>query len=245
MAVGKFWCRSVIDKTKFACRFLAFILLAVTGSASRAETAPALPQGVPYGVSDLANRKNDRDHLQARLSGLTVYAADFVQQVYGARGELLEASTGRVLLQRPSFKWVVNDPYPQIIVTRGDRLELYDPDLEQVTIRSLDDALRDTPVSLLTRDDVALDGDFQIVRIADEQGESYLIDPRATDSLYRQIQLHFAPMGSALLTLSGLDILDQLGQRTEIRFEPDVNARAVADSEFLLELPPGTDVIGD
>lgn len=225
------------------------MLVAVTGAHAGpdafAATAPALPQGVPYGASDPDDRDDDRNHLHDRLSGLAVYAADFVQQVYGARGELLEASTGRVLLQRPAFKWVVNEPYPQIIVTRGDRLELYDPDLEQVTIRSLDDALRDTPVSLLTRDDVALDGDFQILRIADEHGESYLIDPLANDSLYRQIQLHFAPMGSTALTLSGLDILDQLGQRTEIRFEPDDGVPALPESEFQLDLPPGTDVIGD
>jgi len=245
MAVGKFWCQNVTNPASGIWRNLAILVLLTMNLGARAETATTLPQGTPYSSADQNARADDRAQLRARLSGLAVYTADFVQQVYGARGELLEASTGRVLLQRPAFKWVVNDPYPQVIVTQDERLLLYDPDLEQVTIRPLNEALHDTPVSLLTRDDVALDDDFQIVRIADPQGESYLIDPRATDSLYRQIQLHFAPMGSSALTLSGLDILDQLGQRTEIRFEPDSDVTAIDASEFQLELPPGTDVIGD
>jgi outer membrane lipoprotein carrier protein len=140
------------------------------------------------------------------------------------------------------FKWVVEDPYPQTIVTEGDRLKLYDPDLAQVTIRPLDEALQDTPVSLLTRDDVIIGEEFEIVRIAGADGESYLIDPRSPDTLYRQIQLHFGPTGTG--TLTGLDILDHLGQRTEIRFRPDAGVTSIPAGEFVLEVPPDTDVIG-
>jgi outer membrane lipoprotein carrier protein len=139
---------------------------------------------------------------------------------------------------------VVQDPYPQTIVTEGDRLKLYDPDLEQLTIRPLDDALQDTPVSLLTRDDVIIGEQFAIVRIADAQGESYLIDPRSADTLYRQIQLHFEPVQGAW-TLVGLDILDHLGQRTEIRFQPESGVRSIPAGEFALVVPPDTDVIGE
>jgi len=210
-------------------------------SAPDEASGPGIERGVPYG-SDA-----DRTALAGRLSALAVYSAEFTQSVYGARGELLEASEGYVRLQRPSFKWVVQDPYPQTIVTEGDRLKLYDPDLEQLTIRPLDDALQDTPVSLLTRDDVIIGEQFAIVRIADAEGESYLIDPRSPDTLYRQIQLHFNPVGPAGATgwaLIGLDILDHLGQRTEIRFTPDPGVTAIAAGEFVLEVPPDTDVIG-
>ena len=92
-------------------------------------------------------------------------------------GELLEESKGYVRLQRPDFKWVVASPYPQTIVTAGDRIQIYDPDLEQVTIRPLDDALGDTPVALLTRDDVVLGEDFAVARITEDDGERYLVGP--------------------------------------------------------------------
>ncbi|MEQ8860148.1 MAG: outer membrane lipoprotein chaperone LolA [Pseudomonadales bacterium] len=181
----------------------------------------------------------DRDALAERLQGVRQYAADFTQTVFGLRGEILEQSEGYVRLDRPRFKWVVDDPYPQVLVTEGDQLKLYDPDLEQLTVRPLEEALEDTPVSLLTRDAVELTDSFDVMRIADESGDSFVIEPTADDTLYREIVLHFDATG-----LSGLDILDHLGQRTEIRFQPDAGAAPVDDATFTLEVPPGTDVIG-
>lgn len=186
----------------------------------------------------------DRQALEERLQGLERYAADFTQTVYGVRGEVLEQSTGRVRLLRPNFRWEVDDPYPQVLLTTGDKLQLYDPDLEQLTVRPLDEALADTPVALLTRDAVALTDDFQVMRLADADGEAFVIEPSADDTLYREIVLHFqAPGQTPEHGLTGLDILDHLGQRTEIRFRPDPDADLDA-ATFALEIPPGTDVVG-
>jgi outer membrane lipoprotein carrier protein len=182
---------------------------------------------------------SDREALAERLQTADVYAADFTQSVFGMRGEVLERSEGYVRLQRPQFKWVVNEPYPQILVTEGDQLKLYDPDLEQLTIRPLEEALRDTPVSLLTQEAVALGDDFNVMKIADGETVSFVIEPTAADTLYREILLHFDRAA-----LTGLDILDHLGQRTEIRFDPTPGVGAIDPAEFTLTVPPGTDVIG-
>jgi len=179
----------------------------------------------------------DRQALAERLQEVRSYAATFTQTVFGVRGEILEESEGYVRLDRPRFKWVVNEPYPQVLVTEGDQLKLYDPDLEQLTVRPLEEALEDTPVSLLTRDAVALTESVRIMQIGDAEGASFVIEPTAEDTLYREIVLHFGES-----TLSGLDILDHLGQRTEIRFEPEPGV-TMDDATFTLEVPPGTDVI--
>ena len=196
-----------------------------------------------YGVLAQGNASDpwadDRAALVERLQGVSVYAADFTQSVYGMRGELLEQSEGYVRLQRPQFKWVVNEPYPQVLVTEGEQLKLYDPDLEQLTIRPLEEALKDTPVSLLTQEAVILGENFNVMKIADGDGQSFVIEPTAADTLYREILLHFDAAG-----LTGLDILDHLGQRTEIRFSPVPATEAIGADEFTLEVPPGTDVIG-
>lgn len=181
---------------------------------------------------------SDRQALSQRLQDTAEFTATFSQTVFGLRGEILERSEGYVRLQRPHFKWVVNDPYPQILVTEGEQLKMYDPDLEQLTVRPLKEALEDTPVSLLTRDGVELTDEFHVMRIADSAGDSFVIEPTADDTLYREILLHFGADG-----LTGLDILDHLGQRTEIRFEPDPDA-TMDEATFTLEVPPGTDVIG-
>jgi outer membrane lipoprotein carrier protein len=203
--------------------------------------AAQLGTAAPAAASDLHEEDPfapDRQALSQRLQEVAEFTATFTQSVFGVRGEVLERSEGYVRLQRPRFKWVVNEPYPQILVTEGEQLKMYDPDLEQLTVRPLEEALEDTPVSLLTRDGVELTDDFHVMRIGDSEGDSFVIEPTADDTLYREILLHFGAEG-----LTGLDILDHLGQRTEIRFEADPDA-IMDETTFTLEVPPGTDVIG-
>lgn len=180
-----------------------------------------------------------RQTLSDRLDTLAEYAADFSQEIRGAQGQVLERSTGQIFILRPQFKWVVDHPYPQVIVTEGDFLKVYDPDLEQLTVRPLSEALTDTPVSLLTQKGVVLGDEFQVVEVADELGASYILSPNSPDTLYAEIRLHFSAD-----TLVALAILDHLGQFTEILFTPAPQSTVIQSAEFQLSVPPGTDVIG-
>jgi outer membrane lipoprotein carrier protein len=183
---------------------------------------------------------DDAAALSARLDNLETFAARFTQAIVGNRGQILEESSGYVLLDRPNFKWVVDDPYPQVIITEGDSLKVYDPDLEQLTIRPLAEAVTDTPISLLTRSEVDLEQHFTVIRLpAEEEGiDSYVVSPIGEDSLFAEIRLTFSPEG-----LAALGIVDHLGQYTEIRFQVD-GKRVIQSADFELEVPPGTDVIG-
>ena len=230
MAAVKSWFRTAIE----AVCLSGLLNLAVAGPVAAGSSG----MGAIDEDARAAYQAESRERLAQRLDRLSVYAARFTQDVFGARGELLERAEGRVLLQRPDFKWVVEDPYPQVIVAEGDTLKVYDPDLEQLTVRPLGEALEDTPVSLLTRDGVAIGERFNVARIADEQGETYVIEPSSEETLYREIRLRFDAA-----SLIGLDILDHMGQRTEIRFAPDPEVTVIDSDEFLLEIPPGTDVI--
>lgn len=223
MAAVKYWYPIVIDKIFSVLCAGLLLSLASPAGAGGDDADPFAP---------------DRQALSERLQSVAEFTADFTQTVFGVRGEVLETSEGYVRLERPRFKWVVKDPYPQVLVTEGEQLKLYDPDLEQLTLRPLEEALQDTPVSLLTRDGVELTDDFHVMRLGDGAGDSFVIEPTADDTLYREILLHF-DQGS----LTGLDILDHLGQRTEIRFQADPDA-VMDDATFTLEVPPGTDVIG-
>ena len=198
------------------------------------------PELVPDGSARIDLPALDAAALSDRLAGLETFAASFIQAIAGNRGQILEQSTGYVLLDRPNFKWVVDAPYPQVIVTEGDSLKVYDPDLEQLTIRPLADALTDTPISLLTSTDVDLSEKFQIIRLPlDEDGvDSYVVSPLGEETLFAEIRLAFSGTG-----LDSLGIVDHLGQYTEIRFQVDAD-RVIQSADFELEVPPETDVIG-
>ena len=94
--------------------------------------------------------------LSARLAGLDSIQAAFEQRISNAQGFLLEESAGTLHLKKPNFRWDVNEPFPQIILARGEAVQIYDPDLEQVTERSIGDALDRTPLALLTSETLDL-----------------------------------------------------------------------------------------
>ena len=76
-----------------------------------------------------------RDALQRFTSGLTgcraVHPAGLRHQRPRARN-----SSGEVALSAPRlFRWEYTQPYPQLIVADGERVWVFDPDLDQVTVR--------------------------------------------------------------------------------------------------------------
>ena len=78
-------------------------------------------------------------------------SADFVQVVQDKRGQVTDRATGTLKLSRPDrFRWDYAQPYVQTIVADGRKLWLYDPDLGQVTVRSLEQGLGATPAMLLS-----------------------------------------------------------------------------------------------
>ena len=175
-----------------------------------------------------------RDDLSARLKELTHLAADFTQRLEGVHGELLEESSGLVRLLPPNFRWEVTEPYAQVLVTVGEELKLYDPDLEQVTVRPLAEVLEDTPLALLTRETVMLGEDYDIGRL---DRDRFSVRPRSEDALFEEIVLAFGAAG-----LIGITIHDYLGQTTVIRFHGFQDAPVIQSADFELTVPPGTDV---
>ncbi|OYV54581.1 MAG: outer membrane lipoprotein carrier protein LolA, partial [Legionella sp. 21-45-4] len=64
--------------------------------------------------------------------------AHFTQAV-SAHGRLVSTSSGEMALAKPNqFLWKTNKPMPQRVVADGQRLWVYDVDLEQVTVRKLE-----------------------------------------------------------------------------------------------------------
>src|SRR5260221_924720 len=73
----------------------------------------------------------------------------FEQKVYDRSGKVSQESKGSFVFHRPGkFRWVYDKPVDQVIVGDGERVWIYDPWLNQVTVRKLSPALRSTPPAL-------------------------------------------------------------------------------------------------
>jgi len=86
-------------------------------------------------------------------------AGSFEQTVTASSGRRPQISSGTFVFMRPGkFRWVYERPYPQLLVSDGERLWSWDEDLNQVTTRVLGDALGSTPAAVLTGDGALVRG---------------------------------------------------------------------------------------
>ncbi len=182
------------------------------------------------------------DDLTSLLNGVQSMRAEFNQTVYDNHGKAVQQSTGQMSMQRPNhFRWQVKKPIPQLIIANGDQLWIYDPDLEQVTIRTIKKAAGDTPALLLSHKVTVLDNDFTVTeKPASSTGwRWFTLVPKASDNI-ASVQMCFNNKQILEMRLE-----DHLGHITGIKFnkiETNVNVPA---SQFIFKSPANTDVIDE
>ena len=182
--------------------------------------------------------------LAALLDGVSTFRATFTQVVLNRRGEALQTTTGTLHWQRPHrLRWAVDEPYPQLVLADGQALWVFDPDLEQVTVRPLAETIAGTPASFLAGTAEHLTRQFDVSADAAEPDGTarFVLTPRDDASVFREITLAIAPTG----TLTFLEIADHLDQRTRTTFTAAAKNPPLDDALFTFDIPPGVDVIGE
>ena len=87
--------------------------------------------------------------LQAFLKSSKSLTADFKQVLINEAGSPYQSSSGLFYLQRPGkFRWDYLKPFQQQIVSTSGKVWFYDADLEQVTVKTLDESVGSTPALL-------------------------------------------------------------------------------------------------
>lgn len=177
------------------------------------------------------------------LEGMRQLEARFRQRLIDESGEVLQESSGRVLLMHPGrFRWETDAPFEQLVVSDGSTVWQYDPDLSQVVVRPLDRRADQVPSLLLSGEIDAVSRVFEISgeAAADPGIESFRLLPRETDSLFSALSISFRDG-----VLDRLVITDTLGQRTEVSFS-DIRRDVPPGNElFHFEVPPGVDELID
>ncbi|KGE78336.1 MULTISPECIES: outer membrane lipoprotein chaperone LolA [Halomonas] len=188
-------------------------------------------------LTAVANEGAER--LAHMLEPLDTYVADFDQQILDGSGQRLQEASGRMWLSRPGrFRWEVNAPYEQVVVSDGDEVTLYDPDLQQATVQPLDDRVTHTPALLLSGSADQLTESYEVSSSQQGTAETFALVPKSPDTLFEELKLTF--YGERL---GFLQMTDSTGQRTAIEFDDVEQNVSVEDSRFDVTLPEGTDVI--
>lgn len=165
--------------------------------------------------------------------------ATFTQTVTSPDGARKRTSTGRFEFQRPNrFRFEYLKPYPQTLVADGQKLWMHDPDLNQVTVRLLDQGLGATPAALLAGTDATRT--FSLTAVPDRDGLQWVqAVPRTPDATLKSMQVGFR--GAQLVAV---ELLDSFGQKSRLEFTDLAVNVATADDSFRFVPPPGADVVG-
>ena len=187
----------------------------------------------------LPARAGSIEKLHAFIEHTRSAKANFRQEVIDSNGSLQQQASGTVQFQRPGkFRWTYDKPYEQIIVGDGEKLWIYDKDLNQVTRRNLDKALGSSPAALLAgADDV--DRYFSLNAVGVKKKLDWLeVKPYDEESLFEKVRMGFR--GN---TLEVMELHDHFGQKTTITFSNMQRNPTTSPDLYTFTVPKGADVV--
>ena len=203
--------------------------------------APLVIAAATLIAADVSAADTARTRMEAFSKDLKSVTADFSQSVTDSNGHRGDESRGTMALQAPrQFRWETQEPYQQTIVADGTRVWVYEPDLEQVSVRSQSSEEAHSPLTVLT-DLSQLDKDFEASESGERDGAVWLkLASRAKDP-----EFEYAELGFSAQSLERMLFKDQLGNTTEIRFSNWRRNPKLAADMFKFTPPKGVDVIGN
>lgn len=167
-------------------------------------------------------------------------SADFVQTLRTDDNEVLQESKGHFYLSRPGkFRWNYTTPYEQEIVSDGERVWIYDVDLQQVTVQKRSASTNNTPMALM-EGKLKLEQAYNISELDHRDGIYRLkLSSKSKDVDFSELIVGVDEQG-----LRFMQLRDQFEQTTDIVFGDLELNKKLADDLFEFTPPEGVDVYG-
>jgi len=180
------------------------------------------------------------DRLNKALTTLDSLQADFKQTVLDDRKSVVQHSRGKVSIQRPGrFAWSYTEPYEQRIIADGEELWVYDVDLDQVTVKPIDQGLASAPIMVLMKQG-RVENEFDVADVGQRKFLYWVeLVPKTQDMEYSRIYL-----GMEDDTIKAMELRDSFGQSTQIVFENLRRDVVFEPGTFKFDPPAGVDVFG-
>lgn len=172
------------------------------------------------------------------LSRYRSLVGNFDQTLVDANGEAIQSSSGNFVIQRPGlFRWETLDPFPQLLISNLETLWLYDPDLEQVTIRPFSRQVSQSPALLLSGNAEDIANHYYVTTLEPQQ--RYQLVPKE-ESTFTKMELVFTQA-----VLQEILVVDSLEQTTTFAFSDIKTNQEFDNSLFFFDVPDGVDVLID
>ena len=178
------------------------------------------------------------DTLKEFVRDVKTGRAAFSQTVTSPDGAKKKTSSGHFEFSRPNrFRFTYQKPFEQAIVADGQKIWIYDADLNQASSRKFSQALGGSPAALLAGG--SLDKDFDLAPLPAKDGLDWAeATPKAKDGSFKSVRIGFRGK-----VLASVEVVDAFGQRSLLQFTQFVANEPMKADAFVFTVPKGADVI--
>ncbi|MBT5573148.1 MAG: outer membrane lipoprotein chaperone LolA [Nitrosomonadales bacterium] len=183
----------------------------------------------------------ENHNLEKILTKLNSFNADFVQTVKDSTNQLIDESVGKVLFQKPNFfRWEYKAPSENEIISDGEFLYLYDPDLKQVIVNKLDKQISMSPAMLLVSDNVHEFFNTKLISNSEDTLRYEAKPKNLENAFFKQVIFNFK-----YNQLKEMRVIDNFDNKTTIQFFKISQNQDINEGKFLFNYPDDIDIINN
>lgn len=191
-------------------------------------------------LNDLSQRETNnnkaikfKQELMKKLGSIEQFTALFKQEVIDSDGNVLQVGGGNIAVKRPNLvHWNTTSPDESLIVSDGKSIFLFDPFIEQVTAYKVDGAIANTPILLITTNNLALWEQYSVER---QSSNNYVIHANDLNSRIKTLEIKFDKANK----LSGFKFLDVTGQLSDVMLSDVKQSSKIDPALFQFTIPEG------
>ena len=179
-------------------------------------------------ASDLSELLNKNESFQG----------SFNQIVYDNQGQVIEEANGKVVFKKPHFfKWIYKKPHQNQIISDGELIYIYDPDLSQVIMSEFSKSKSSNPSLIFFQKNIE---NFFKVTTKSIDGELWYHCQSISDNTeYESLELKFDSQDKVL----AMKIIDRLKNKILVNFEDIQTSIKINEATFLFNVPENVEII--
>ena len=166
------------------------------------------------------------------------FQGSFNQLVFDNQGQIIEEANGKVIFKKPHFfKWIYKKPHQNQIISDGEIIYIYDPDLSQVIMSQFSQSNSNNPSLIFFQKNIEK---FFKVTTKSINGELwYRCQSLSDDADYETLELKFDSQGKVL----AMNIIDRLKNKILVNFEDIQTNIKINEATFLFNVPENVEII--
>ncbi len=184
------------------------------------------------------------EQFKSFVSGTKSARGEFTQRLAKTDAEsgnlrISNASSGTFIFARPGkFIWIYKKPYEQQLHADGEKLYVFDKDLNQVIVKALGDAIGSSPAAILFGSN-DLEKNFTLSEAGTRDGIEWLqAIPKTRDTTFEKIGIGLKD-GMPV----AMELRDSFGQVSLLTFTRMEKNPSLPANQFRFVIPKGADVL--